>query len=90
MSILKKMLNMLSSAGGVLKWAKDCNIFSDYSLCSSVPIEEIVASPSSVCTLSIIEARLTLPLSSVFQMITIQSIERIVASPSSAYSLTVA
>lgn len=59
MSELFKQILFLP-AGGVAKLEvrEYANIFSEYNLCSSVPVEELIASLTSISTLSISDVRI--------------------------------
>ena len=69
---------------------KEANIFSDYSLCASVPVEKLVVQPTSLYTLSIAEIRLIASPSSAVKYLGSILNPQLVVSPTSAYSLSTA
>jgi hypothetical protein len=90
MSLFRRLLTFLGAggAGYQSEYKKEANIFSDYNLCSSVPFEKLVATLTSLATLSISEVRLVVSPSSTITMLTYQSTLKLYSSPTSAYSLS--
>lgn len=73
MSLFRRLITVLGAggAGYQSEYRKDANIFSTYNLCSSVPVEELVATLTSFATLSVSEVRLIATgLTSVYELST--------------------
>lgn len=69
---------------------KDANIFSTYNLCASVPFTELVASPTSVATLSILAKELVVLLGDPAYSLCTVTEGALTVAPSSTYSLETA
>lgn len=91
MGLLQRLLLCFSSGGGAIyEFLKTCNIFSDYNLCSSVPVENIVAQLTSLGTLSITEIRLVAQPSTVITILNYLGSTFQYSSPTSVYGLSTA
>lgn len=85
--LLKTILLTPSGGAAKLEVRKDANIFSAYNLCSSVPFKELVATLTSLGTLSIAEVRLVATgLTSIYTL-SISDLEMPPCQLASTYSL---
>lgn len=92
MSLFRRLMVVLGAggAGYQSELRKEANIFSTYNLCSSVPVEELIVTLTSVFTLSIVEVRLVATgLTSVYILYNFENPKQI-ASPTSTYNLSTA
>jgi len=89
MSELLKAILMIPSGGAAKPEIREiANIFSDYSLCSSIANEGLIVSIASIGTLSVEEIRLTLPSIASASSLCSTNKELIIASLTSVYSLS--